>query len=60
MMIVVPLFPSAIRGLVVVTVTVKVSDTSNTESSVMLTPVQRVTLSVELVAGKVRVEDTAV
>ena len=60
MVTVVSLFPSVTCGLVVVTVTVKVSDSSNTESSVMLTFIHRITSSVEVVAGKVRGKDTAV
>ena len=60
MVTVVSLFPSVTRGLVVVTITVKVSDSSNTESSVMLIFIHCTTSSLELVAGKVRGEDNAV
>ena len=59
MVTVVSLFPTVTRGVVVVTVTVKVSDSSNTESSVMLTFIHCITSSLEVVAGKVRGEDTA-
>ena len=60
MVTVVSLFPSVTRGLVVVTVTVKVSGSSNTESSVMLTFIHCIAAAEEVVAGKVRSEDTAV
>ena len=53
-------FPSVTRGLVVVTVTVKVSDSSNTESFVTLAFIHCITSSLEVVAGKVRGEDSAV
>ena len=60
MVTVVSLFPSVTRGVVVVTVTVKVSDSSNTESSEILTLIHCIASSLEVVAGKVRGDDTAV
>ena len=60
MLTVVSSFPSVTCALVAVTVMVKVSDSSHTESSVMLTSIHCITSSVEVVAGKVRGEDTAV
>ena len=60
MVTVVSLFSSVTRGLVVVTVTVKVSGSSNIESSVMLTSIHSITSSPAVVGGKVRGENTAV